>query len=145
MKFNTVRFGEIEVLDEQIFHFNKGIPGYEQLQLYTLITVDEHAPFAYLQSVEDGNLAFIVIDPFEFFSDYEFELPEAAKEELKLESPEHAAVRTIVAIKDKLEQATTNLVAPIVINRSNRRGKQVVLAKSSYTTRCRLFADDTVK
>ena len=36
---------------------------------------------------------------------------------------------------------TTNLLAPIVINRANMKAKQVVLEKTSYTTKHRLFPE----
>ena len=37
---------------------------------------------------------------------------------------------------------TANLIAPIVINARTRKGKQIVLDRSPYTTKHRLFPQD---
>ncbi|WP_373230786.1 flagellar assembly protein FliW [Cohnella sp.] len=145
MKLNTARFGELEVREEDIIQFSEGIPGFEQSHRFMLIVIEEQAPLAYLQSVDDGELAFIVIDPFEFFPNYEFELPELAMRELQIESTNQIIVRTIVSVTGELELATANLVAPVVINNSSRSGKQLVLSRTDYTTRHRLLALDATK
>ena len=36
---------------------------------------------------------------------------------------------------------TTNLLAPVVINRHSREARQVVLEKTQYTTKHRLFPE----
>lgn len=142
MKVQTSRFGELDIDTNTIIHFRDGIPGFEQMKRYTLIDVKEHAPFSYLQSVDDGNLAFILIDPFECLPEYEFELPEQAIKQLQVETPDELLIRSIVTIKDSLETATLNLIAPIVINTKNREAKQVILTNVDYTTHHRLFSGD---
>lgn len=78
-------------------------------------------------------------DPFLFYPTYEFDLPESARELLQVEMMEQVSVRVIVSIKESLEQATINLVAPIVMNVEARTGKQVVLTKTTYSTKHPLF------
>ncbi|WP_167747009.1 flagellar assembly protein FliW [Cohnella luojiensis] len=145
MKLDTARFGELEVREEDVVQFSAGIPGFEQSHQFVLIANEDHSPLAYLQSVDDGELAFIVVDPFEFFPNYEFELPELAMKELQMESADQIIVRTIVSVTGELEHATANLVAPIVMNKSSRSGKQVVLSQTNYTTKHRLLAPDATK
>ncbi len=142
MKLITTRFGELEIDDTKVIKFDQGIPGFEEMLHFTLVEVEEHLPFSHLQSVDDGDLAFIVVDPFEFFPEYEFELPEQIKDELQVESGEQIAIRTIVTIRGRLDSAMTNLVAPIVMNMDSRTGKQVILTKTSYVTRHRLFISE---
>jgi flagellar assembly factor FliW len=139
MKLQTSRFGEIDISDDSIIQFPEGIPGFEELQQFALITVEEHGPLEYIQSVEDGELAFIVIDPFLCFPDYDIQLPEQAVEQLSLAGSEDILIRTTVSIRGDIETATTNLVAPIIINRSSRIGKQVILTATDYTTQTRIF------
>jgi flagellar assembly factor FliW len=145
MKLDTTRFGEIELDAERIIRFPQGIPGFEKMRRFTIVSVAEHEPFTYLQSADDGELAFIIMDPFESFPQYDIQLPERAVTELDIQSPDDIIIRTIVSIGDNIETATTNLVAPIVINRTKRIGKQVVLTTTNYTTHYRLFSKDSTE
>jgi len=134
MIVETTRFGKIELLEENIYSFVKGIPGFEEYTKFAGIDI-EGTPFSHLQSVENGNLALIVVDPFVFYSTYEFQLPDSVVQELEIETPEHIDIRCVVTVRDSLEKATVNLLAPIVLNIKNKKGKQVVLHQSDYTTK----------
>ena len=139
MIIQTSRFGELKIEEQVIVRFEQGIPGFESMRRFALIEVPDHEPFSYLQSIDDGEVSFIVTDPFEFFADFECELPDPVVEGLKIVSAEQVLVRVIVSVIGELESATANLVAPIIINRTEQSGRQVVLAKTSYTTRHALF------
>ena len=139
MIIHTSRFGELRIEEQDIVQFEQGIPGFESMRRFALIEVPDHEPFSYLQSIDDGEVSFIVTDPFEFFPTFECELPDPVLEGLKIVSAEQVLVRAIVSVNGDLESATANLVAPIIINRTERSGRQVVLAKTSYTTRHALF------
>ncbi|PZD97837.1 flagellar assembly protein FliW [Paenibacillus sambharensis] len=143
MELITDVFGVITVEEKDIFHFEVGIPGFEELSSFVVIQDSTEASFSYLQSVERPELSFFLIDPFAFFPAYDFELPETAVKDLKAESIEQLLVRTIVTVRDKLSNATTNLVAPIVLNMEERVGKQVILIQTDYTTRHNLFPIET--
>jgi len=95
--------------------------------------------FACLQCVDRGELGFIIVDPFEFFPDYEFSLPDTDAEQLGVEDPGDLSVWTIVTTRDRLESATVNLVAPVVLNVRTRIGKQVILVDTNLGTRHALF------
>ncbi len=134
MIVNTTRFGELEIESSEIISFNQGIPGFELHKNYVLLELEE-TPFAYLQSTDDEGLAFVVVDPFIFFKSYEFELPSTAIEELEITDHEDVIIRSIVTVKEKIEEATLNLVAPIVVNNKRKSGKQVILNNTKYGTR----------
>ncbi len=136
MIIETLTWGTLDINEEQVYHFSKGIPGFEEETEFALI-IGEEGPFSYLQSLNNQSLSFLLSDPFVFYPSYEFQLPESDKEELELE--DDVIVCCIVTIKDELEQATLNLLAPIVLNPVKRTGKQVVLHKSSYGTKHRLW------
>ena len=42
---------------------------------------------------------------------------------------------------NEIRDLTANLMAPIVVNAKTRRAKQIVLDRSPYTTKHRLFPD----
>ncbi|MDF2669750.1 MAG: flagellar assembly factor FliW [Paenibacillus sp.] len=135
MLVNTIRFGELEVLEEQVITFQQGIPGFEQLHRYTMITPDEELPFKFLQSVEDGGVAFILTNPFWFYTDYEFELSQEAIDVLGVAEPQDVTVWSIVSVTESMASSTINLLAPVVINEKTRLGKQIILHGSGYLTK----------
>lgn len=142
MKLMTTRFGELDIDDAEVLKFNQGIPGFEEMRQFIIVEAEEYLPFSHLQSLENGELAFILVDPFELFEEYEFDLSEQVKEELRIKSEEDIAIRTIVTVREGLNSATTNLVAPIVINMNSFLGKQIILTKTNYVTRHRLFNEE---
>jgi flagellar assembly factor FliW len=139
VKLQTSLFDEIEVNEEQIIQFPQGLPGFENLNEFILLQPEEVAPFSIMQAVQDGSISFIVTDPFLFFKEYEFELPELVQEQLHISNNKDVAIWTIVTIPESLEEATMNLQAPLVINNNGRLGKQVILHDGPYKTKHRLF------
>lgn len=134
MRLETERFGTIEIEEDQIYEFKKGIPGFEHLRKFIDIEMED-APLSFLQSIEDDNLAFLIADPFVFFPNYEFDLSSRVIEELKVTTPEDVLVRCIMTAGESLQSSSLNLVAPIVMNIENRLGEQVVLSNTSYSTK----------
>ncbi len=147
MKLQTTRFGSLEISPEKVLPFKSGLPGFEHLKKFVLIPQGNSGVYFWLQSVDDPDIAFLVTDPFMFFSDYDFELPEPDVLELGLENPEQALILSIITVpSDAIEKTTVNLVAPVVINTLAKKGKQVVLEGTKYGTRHYLFhnaADNT--
>ena len=128
MKINTTRFGEIPVEESSVITMAGPILGFAQLERYILIVPDEKMPLWWLQSVEDGSVAFVVADPFAVKPDYEPEIPEKIALVLQSERPEDSVVLTIVTIRKDPLKVTLNLKAPLVIDPLTKRGGQVVLA-----------------
>jgi flagellar assembly factor FliW len=144
MKFTTERFGEIEVTEENVINFSKGILGFDDLKKFALFPADEkqETPFYFLQSVEEGSLCFFLLDTFSFFSEYDIELEDSSVTELGVEKPEDVLVFTIVTVQGDLKEATTNLKAPVIINLNKRLAKQVVIEKGDYLIKQPLFSKD---
>ncbi len=136
MKFSTTRFGEIEVnLDESIF-FPSGLIGFPELTRFVLLNSEsENSPFKWLQSLDDGSIAFILINPLSFKPDYMVEVSDEEISGLELTSEENAAISVIVTMPSNPEEMTANLKAPIIFNVENRRGKQVILNNPEYLTK----------
>jgi len=133
MLLNTTNFGEINIEEDKILTFLEGIPGFEELTKYIIIqNPDEAMPFQWLQSLDDTDLAFVIINPFIFKSDYDFQIPAHVVEKLDIEKPEDINVFNIVIIPEDINKMTANLQAPIIINRKNNRGKQIILDNPDY-------------
>jgi flagellar assembly factor FliW len=134
IKLNTTLFGEIEVEEDQVISFPNGLPGFEDYTQFITLQPDPEMPFSYMQSLDEERLNFIIMDPFHIFPEYEFELTEGIQQELMIGSEEDVAVRVIVSIRNSLEDAKVNLLAPVIINLNKKIAKQVILHDSKYTT-----------
>jgi len=123
--------------EENVFTFPAGILGLsESLTRFELIPLEENSPFFFLQSVQDEDIGFILINPFAFFPDYEFELPDEEAAALQVKEPEkELAVFCIVNAREGLSRATVNLLAPVVVNTAARTARQVVLQDRRYGLR----------
>ncbi|WP_312109712.1 flagellar assembly protein FliW [Brevibacillus reuszeri] len=113
--------------------FEDGIPGFSHLQFFQLIQEEEN-PLYLIQSIEEKDVSFWVVNPFIFFPSYEFELSTITKEALRIDDKSPVAVFSIVTLRGN-NQVTVNLKAPIVINLSNRMGRQVILQEDTYLIR----------
>lgn len=139
MIIESTRLGQLEVANEDLIDFPKGLPGFENEKRFTLLPCEVNSPFAYLQSVEDPNLTFLVVEPFSFFLDYEFSLDDDVISSLNLSSENLPRIFNIVTVPERAEEMTANLLAPVIMNPVQRIAKQIVLEKANYTTRHRLF------
>ena len=146
MKINTSRFGEIELNENLVFNFIEPILGYEHLKKYALIDNDSESPFKWLQSLENGDVAFPISFPAFFGINYEFVIPEDKSKKLELKGPENLITFNIVCIPEgRVQDTTINLAGPIVINAKNKNGMQLVLNNAKYNVKHRLFDKDLRK
>ena len=132
----TSRFGSIEVDEERVITFARGILGFPKFRGYVLIQPDgaaEEATFYWLQSVEPPDLAFVVTDPLLFVPDYQIPLREETRQALGLADLAEANVLVIVnKVGDTL---TANLQGPLVIHATTRAAAQIVISEKKYQTR----------
>ena len=143
-KITTTRFGEIEEDESKIVHFAAGLPAFEDEHEFIIIPYDEESPYVFLQSAVTPDLAFLMAIPFIFFPDYEFRLEDDVLESLALERQEDLLLYTLLTIPGKdIREMTANPLAPIVINSRTNEGRQIVLDKSSYRTKHKLFSKKT--
>lgn len=141
MQVKTARFGVIDVDTERLLNFPQGMVGFPALKRYFFVQVPDSNIFVWLQSFDDPDIAFLMVDPFVFFPDYDVRLDETTCESLQLSSADEAALLTVVTIpaREGVRGMTTNLLAPVVINHVQSLGQQVILDGSSYRTKHLLF------
>ena len=101
-------------------------------QSYCLIDHRPESVFKWLQSTQDADLAFLMVDPSDVVTDYEVVLPDWDVEFLQLESENEAVVMTTVTIDTEAGTISTNLLAPVVVNARTRLARQVILDSDRY-------------
>jgi len=140
IRFQTTRFGDLEVDSSAVIDIYAGIICFPKFRSYVLI---EHSnPFAWLQSIENPDLAFVVVNSVEFGEAYQFDIP-FDDPELGLTENSEIALLNVVTLRADSSESTVNLKAPIVVNLSNPKGRQIVLDDQRYPTRMKLWAEDT--
>ncbi len=135
MKCMTARFGEISFKETEMLNFPKGILGFSQLTRYVILERGEIAPFKWIQSVEDPNVAFVIMNPVQFFPNFKLEINEKELEELNYTNSRDLIVYVIVNIPQDVSLASADLLGPLVINPKKRLAKQAVMPESPYTTK----------
>lgn len=139
MLIQTKYHGEATINEAHKITFEHGIPGFLEEKNYILLPLEEGSSFFILQSIQSQNTAFVVTSPFFFFKDYEFDLDESTKELLMIESPNDVEVYVILTVSDPFTNSTANLQGPLILNKRKRLGKQLILNKTEYTTKHRLW------
>jgi flagellar assembly factor FliW len=125
MKIRTRDFGVIEIEDTSEITFVSPILGFENQSRFVFLNDDSiGSHFAFLQSLEEPELCFILADPHAVVADYLPELPAAFEKQI---GEEDCMCWLLVVLKDTLENSTVNLKSPIVVNPSRRIAGQVVL------------------
>lgn len=131
---STIRFGVIEYTAEDVIRLVGGILGFPSYEQYLILQHKEGSPFRWLQSLDEPSLAFLVVDPSHFLSDYAPEMELRHALDLQLTEETARLVYTIVTIpRGKPEEMTLNLAGPIVINAECGIAKQVVLDDPAYS------------
>jgi len=135
MNIKTKYLGDIEIKKDKIITFEKGILGFEDLRDFTILTLPENEVFQCLQSIENQNVAFIIINPWNFFKDYDIKLNDEYIKELDIHDKKQIAIYNIVTIPEDIKKMTANLLAPLVINIDSKKSKQIVLENTDYKTK----------
>ena len=118
-----------------------GLPGFPGARRFTLQRWGgEASPFSVLHCLDVEGLDFVVVPPEIFFPDYQAEVDDATAERLGLTGADDAILLVILTLGARAEDATANLLGPVVINRRTLQAAQVVLAGSGYEVSARLTA-----
>ncbi len=127
MEVQTTRFGALDLDDHRVVDFVGGIPGFPQFTRALLIEVEDNPDYYWLQSIDEGDLAFLTVVPWSFFADYELVLNDDDQSAIALDDAGDAFICCLVSVDRDNQQFTANLRAPIVVNVSANRARQVIL------------------
>ncbi len=141
MEIMTKFFDKINIDEDNIIEFPQALPGFPEEEKFALLPLNEDSPFIVMQSVNTDKVAFLTIEPGNFIKDYEFEIDDNVVGKMKIYDDRDVLVLSIVTIRDKLENMTVNLAAPLLINLKEKLGKQIILDQSDFPLQYKLFAD----
>ena len=139
MELVTKYHGTRTYSDEDIIVFKKGLPGFKELKNFIIFPLESNEVFSILHSIEATEVGLIMVSPFTVLSDYEFKIPDNYINELEIVKPEEVLVLTTVTLNSNIENMTTNLKAPIIINIKEKLGEQLILDNEKYKIKQPLF------
>jgi flagellar assembly factor FliW len=137
-KINSSRYGMVEVADDKVIEFPRGLAGFEDLRRFAFLHPESNEPKYYiLQSLEDADVAFSIADPAIFGFSYEITLDDELSKLLdQSDTPEAVADDAVLVILSKdgdNAPLRAILKAPLILNLKTRRGVQHTFARLDYT------------
>ena len=138
----TKHFGELEYDPAEMLTFPVGLPGYPEDKRFLLLDMeDTNNTFFWLQSLDDGEVCFPMMDVYKALPEYD---PQVDPEELLDLGPIEGAsleIYNITVIPEEVAQTRVNLRAPVIINRASHMGKQIICANEEYAVRYYVMDD----
>jgi len=147
VEIETRQFGNITIDEDKIIKVPKGIPGFPGMERYILLDHEAIRPFLSLQSVEDGGLAFYLMDPFLFKSDYKVDV-EPYITEMKWEEGDRDKIFIYVILNvadNDPKKITANLIGPLLINIKKNQAVQMLVSNRDYTHKFLIFGEKQEK
>ena len=141
MKIGTKYFGNIEIGEEKIIHFENGVLGFEDYKDYTILYDNEKEKsfFSWLQSTEESSLAFPIVNPFNVVESYNPQINDDMLGSIGGISDEDTVVFLMATIPEDVKQASVKMKAPLIINASSRKGVQVIAEGQEYEIKHKLL------
>jgi flagellar assembly factor FliW len=137
------RFGEFEVPADSIIELPSGLIGFPKHRRFVMI--DHKPPFSWLHCVDDADLAFVVVDGFEFGEKYKLKPPPFGDVDIDLKPDDEFAILVIVTVRSDPKDTTANLKAPLFVNVRTRKGVQVIFDDPNLSTRTPLLHESLVE
>jgi len=133
MELLTKYFSTMQYTEDEVIYFKDGIFGFQDFKKYVLIRFEnKNDSLICLQSIDEPNIAFVMINPYKFLEDYNVSLYDEDYKELEISDSDSILVYNICVVNDSVLESTANLKCPIVVNSQKRLAKQVILEDSSY-------------
>jgi flagellar assembly factor FliW len=140
LKAASSRFGEIEVAADKILTMTSAVPGFPDSRRFVLWPQKPDSPLMWLHSLDEPDLAFVVMQPAALIAGYQPPVPAPVRDELRWSPGEELEVLVILTIPHgRPREMTANLLGPIILNVTARLGKQIVLDPATYDSRWPVF------
>ncbi len=144
MIIKTRDFGEQEISEDKIISFPNGIYAFEDEHRFIMLSPlgDDVYP-AWLQSVDNENLCFIVFDPRKIVSDYSVTADEECLAAAELKNDASVQYLVLAVVPEEYKDTTINLKSPILVNTEKMLAVQTIAAEN-YPIKFPIFKKEGV-
>ncbi len=135
MLIKTKHFGEIDLDENKIIHFDGGILGFEEFKDYTILFDNEDGEqpnISWLQSIDEPSLSIPIVSPFLIKEDYNPEIEDEYLKSLDKLTDTNLIVMVSITVPSDVSKISANLKAPFIFNSDTRKGVQVIVENSDY-------------
>jgi flagellar assembly factor FliW len=133
MKIQTSRFGAQDIETDSVLYFPDGLLNKPQFKEFKLFHKDDANPVSddvpvvfWMQSVEDPDTAYSIIDPGMVGFSYEVSLTDEDSQRIEFNTGDEIAIMVIVEETQLAEDAIINskLTEPLFLNLRSKKGLQ---------------------
>jgi flagellar assembly factor FliW len=143
VKVDTKWFGTVEISEQKIITFEKGLMGFEDYKKFVIVyelEEDREHSIMWLQSLDEVSLALPVIKPELIKEDYdpvvEDELVFGLGENIR---DANLLVLVTLTVPQDIKKMTCNLKAPLIINTDTMKAVQLVANNEDYVVRYPIY------
>lgn len=126
MTIETKKFGRIEIEDNAIIEFPKGLIGFENSHRFALIKNEDFDPFCWLVSLDGEEFSFPILNPSLVNPNYASTISDKFIYN-DFSGSKSRNVFCVVNINGVRGKFTINLKSPILIDFNERKGMQLIL------------------
>ncbi len=141
MLVKTKYFGEIDLPEEKILTFDRGLIGLGDYTHFTILydCEKEETNISWLQSVEEPSLALPVIKPWLVKEDYNPVVEDELLSDLGELTEENLVILLTITVPQDIEKMSANLKAPIIINSDTRKAAQIIAENQDYEVKYMIY------
>ncbi|MBO5488892.1 MAG: flagellar assembly protein FliW [Eubacterium sp.] len=141
MLVKTKYFGEVDLPEEKIITFDRGLIGLPQYKKFTILydCEKEEANISWLQSVDEPALALPIIKPWLVKEDYNPQVEDELLKGLGELTEENLVVLLTMTVPPDLKQMSVNLKAPLIMNADTRKGAQIMVENADYEVKYKVY------
>jgi len=133
IKVRSSRFGTLEIKSDHVITMTRPFLGFPESTSFFLIPHSDNSPLMWIHSLDDPDLAFVVISHTNLPFSYLPEISTAITRELDTNRDEELELLLILTIpRGDTNEITVNLLGPIIINSEKKLARQLVLDAGQY-------------
>lgn len=141
MLVKTKFFGEVDLPEEKIIKFERGLIGLPDYKLFTILydSEKEDGNISWLQSCDEPTLALPVIKPWIIDESYNPVVEDELLKELGELSLDNLVILLTMTVPKDIEKMSVNMKAPIIINADTRKGGQIIVENEEYEVKHMIY------
>ena len=141
MLIKTKFFGEVDLPEEKIITFDRGLIGLTDYKKFTILydCEKEESNVSWLQCVEEPTLALPVIKPWIVKEDYNPVVEDELLNHLGELTEDNLVLLLTMTVPTDIKQMSVNLKALMVINADTRKGAQIICENQDYEVKYKVY------
>lgn len=141
MLVKTKFFGEVDLPEEKILTFERGLIGLADYKRFTILydCEKEETNISWLQSVDEPTLALPVIKPWLVKEEYNPTVEDELLSSLGELTEENLVILLTMTVPADIKEMTVNLKAPVIINADTRKAVQIIADNQDYVVKYKVY------